>query len=163
MKEEPKPVRHVAAPRHVVEEKKSWRRFFVLPIITLVVGIVLGAGGWFALSHMHGSATMIDKSEYQAVSFADGQLYFGKLSVADSQHMKLTDIYYLQQQTEGATNSTDVQKTTDSQNFKLVKFTDVIYGPEDAITIPKSQILFYENLKPDGKVTKLINQYKDAH
>jgi len=162
VKEEPKPVHHTVPHRHVEPEKKSRQRF-VLPVVTLLVGIVVGAGGWFALSHLHGSTATINSSEYQAVSFTDGQLYFGKLSIVDGQHLKLTDVYYLQQQTSDTSSSADLQKSTNNQNFKLVKFTDVIYGPEDEITIPKSQVLFYENLKPDGKVTQLINQYKDSH
>ncbi len=173
--EAPKPAHHTAPRRHVAEDKKSWRQF-VLPAVVLLVGLVIGAVGSFALSYLQGSGSApvtIDSHKYQAVSFTDGQLYFGKLSVVDDKHLKLTDVYGLQQKPDSASDtdsdsdSTNLQKTPSSKVQELVKFTDSnpygLYGLGDAIIISESQIRFYTNLKPDGKVAQLINKYKDSH
>lgn len=167
VEERPKPVRRATASEHrprLFKEKRSLKRL-VVPT-TIVAVIILGLIGWSALSRANGNEeTTISSNKYQAVSFTDGQLYFGKLTVLNDKYLKLTDVYYLQPQADdsGKTSSDSVQKATTNQNFKLVKFTDVLYGPEDEMTIPKSQVLFYENINPTGKVAQLIQQYKKSH
>jgi hypothetical protein len=46
----------------------------------------------------------------------------------------------------------------DASNFELIKLGNEIHGPEDEIIIPKSQLLYFENLKPGGTVSKTITQ-----
>lgn len=146
--------------RKAYAEKKSKTPLIIA--VAVAVLVVVGIAVWALWPK--GTVTTIDTNKYQAVSFTDGQLYFGKLSNLNDQNMKLTDIYYLQPQTDDTAASKNVQNTTSTnQNFKLIKFTDVIYGPEDEMTIPKSQILFYENLKPNGKVAQLIQQFKKSN
>jgi len=129
----------------------------LLVIVLLVLAVC--AVGWVVFSKIENSNTGINTSQYQAVSFADGQLYFGKLSRVNDEYMKLTDVYYLQPQAAGQEGSESVQNAaTNQNNFKLIKFTDVVYGPEDTMMIPKNQILFYENIAPNGKVAQLIKQ-----
>lgn len=158
--EEPKPVhRSAAAPRQPKEEKKSSKRW-ILPVVIVIIVALLAVGAWFAWSNTQSKTTAIDTSKYQAVSISDGQLYFGKLSVLNDGYMKLTDVYYLQPQ---ANDSTSDSSDSTNSNFKLAKFTDAIYGPEGEIIISKDQILFYENLQPDGKVAQLIDEYNKTN
>jgi hypothetical protein len=163
--EEPKPVQHRNTPvRHsklTLSDDKSKKPLIVAGVIVAVVLVALIV--WALLPKSNAAKPPIDSGKYQAVSFNDGQLYFGKLSFVNDQYMKLTDIYYLQPQSESSGTSDNLQKATANQNFKLVKFTDVIYGPEDEMTIPKSQVLFYENIASGGKVSQLIAQYKKSH
>lgn len=143
--------------------KPARKTTFMIGLAALVVLAACVFASWWFMRADANTAAMIDSSKYQAVSFVDGQLYFGNLSVVNDKYMKLTDIYYLQPQTEGAAGAGNVQKTTSDQNFKLVKFTEVIYEPQDEMIIPKRQILFFENLKPGGKVTQLIKQEQTAN
>ena len=106
---------------------------------------------------------------YQAVFLANGQVYFGKLSSSGG-YMKLTDIYYLQvtqalqqaatsDQTKNANPSTTTGSNT-TPNIQLIKLGSELHGPDDAMYIPRSQVLFWENMKNDSKVVSAINQYK---
>lgn len=131
----------------------------------IVAGIVvLGVVGWFVWSGMNSGGTAIDSSKYQAVFFTNGQVYFGKLHAFNNGYMKLTDVYYLQSQqsTDGSKNP---QATSSDQNnnVQLIKLGDEIHGPEDEMVISKDQMLFYENLKPDGKVAQSIDKFKQSN
>lgn len=144
-------------------EKSHKRKSLVTTIVAILAVALVVLGGYIVFSKMQSGAPGIDSTKYQAVSLSDGQLYFGKLSSIDSSHLKLTDVYYLQPQTGESSNSSSLQNSTSGQsNFKLIKFTDVIYGPEDEMIITKSQVLFYENIDSDGKVAELIRQQKDS-
>ncbi len=159
---EPKTIYRAPLPQRIVNEKKSLKRF-VLPVAVGIVVIVLGVVGALAWSNMQNTGTPIDSSKYQAVFFTNGQVYFGKLQSVNTEHMKMTDIYYLQAQQSADTtkDSKNPQATsTDQSNVQLIKLGDEIHGPEDAMIINKSQVLFYENLKPDGKVAQSIEKYK---
>lgn len=142
-----------------------------LTFTTVLVGLIaiLGVGGYFAWHQWTGSNTGIDKSKYQAVFLKEGQPVFGKLAVFNSKYFKLTDIFYLQsdtnQPTDGNGDSTQNPASTansSSQDFKLVKFGSEIYGPEDEMMIPKDQVLYYLNLSSDGKVTQTIDKYNKS-
>lgn len=160
--EEPTPVHRAKTPHHTTRNEKSSKRF-LFPVIAILVAIILVVGGWLAWSKMQGAATAIDSGKYQAVFFTNGQVYFGKLKPFNHEYMKLTDIYYLQSQQSGAaaTDSKNPQETsTDQSDVQLIKLGDEIHGPEDQMIVSKEQMLFYENLKSDGKVAKSIEQYK---
>lgn len=140
---------------------------FLVPVLIAVPAIILALVGWFVWSALQGSAVGVDGSKYQVVSLSDGQVYFGKLASADKEHMKLTNVYYLQPiasatDEEEASDSSDLKDAaSDENNFKLVKFTDIVYGPENEMIIAREQIVHYDNLDPEGKVAKAIEQYKD--
>ena len=163
VQEAPRPVSHPTAVHHAPRAKKSSKKRFTLLIIVAAI-ILLGALGWFVWSKMQPGGPAIDSNKYQAVFFTNGQVYFGKLQAVGNDYMKLTDIYYLQTQSSGSADSSNPQQTTNDQsNVQLIKLGDEIHGPEDQMIISKDQMLFYENLKADGKVAKSIEQYKKSH
>ena len=102
-----------------------------------------------------------DFSKYQAVFLTNGQVYFGKVTDANSQTLILEDIYYLRSagnlQTSDAKNSTT---TSETDNFSLVKLGNELHGPEDKMSINLSQVLFVEDLKADSKVVEAIRAYE---
>lgn len=104
----------------------------------------------------------IDSGRYQAVFFTNGQVYFGKLHPLSGGYMKLTNIFYLQ--TKSSSDSGNPQETDSEsdQGVVLIKLGDEIHGPEDEMIISKDQVLFFENLKPDGKVSQTIKGYKPS-
>lgn len=166
VKEEPKPVHREAVSHRATKpakEKKSLKSI-KQPVVALAVVAVLGVAGWFAWSSVQGAGTAIDSSKYQAVFFTNGQVYFGKLHEYNNDYMKLSDIYYLQTQSGAQTDSKNPQKTASDQgNVQLVKLGDEIHGPEDEMVVSKAQMLFYENLKPKGKVAESIASYNKTH
>jgi len=162
--EAPKPV-HRAPAHHVEKEKKGLMKRLLWPIVALVV-VVLGVAGWFAWSNMGSTAPGIDSSKYQAVFFDNGQIYFGKLQTLNSGYMKLTDIFYLQSQTSDSKTATNPQASSgdsSGNNMQLIKLGDEIHGPEDAMIIPKDQVLYHENLKDSGKVAQSIKKFKGSN
>lgn len=93
----------------------------------------------------------IDKNKRQAVFLGNGQVYFGYLREVNREYVKLTDTYYLQV-------AQQLQPSQPQQQLSLVKLSNEIHSPEDGMYIPKSQILFWENLKSDSQVVQTIKQ-----
>lgn len=161
-KQEPEPVHRAPSSHRPVRGKKSLKRF-KLPII-LIALLVIGAislFAWTSLNNNTGAA--IDKSKYQAVFFTNGQVYFGKLSTVNDDYLRLTDIYYLQTQSTDTKEANPQQTSTDQSNVQLIKLGEEIHGPEDEMVLSRDQVLFYENLKADGKVGQSIEAYKKSH
>lgn len=157
----PKPVRPAVTPHSPAKKDAKSSRRFVIPIIVILV-IILGALAWFVWSNRT-AGTAIDSGKFQAVSLTDGQIYFGKLKLLNSEYVKLTNAYYLQAQTGATTDASSSSDTsTDQNNVKLIKLGNKIYGPEDDIVIAKDQILSYENLNPSGQVAKWLQKNSNS-
>lgn len=159
VKEEPKPVhRPTASHRFAKDEEKSLKRFIV-PVAIAVVAIILFVVG--VLLWPKSQNTAIDAGKYQAVFFTNDNVYFGKLEDFNDKYYKMTKVYYPQAQQNATTTDADKQQTVSNQNnITLLKLSDAIHGPEDSMMIAKDQVLFYQNLKADSKVSKLIDNQK---
>jgi hypothetical protein len=103
----------------------------------------------------------VSSGKYQAVFLTNGQVYFGHLHNSTSQQPTLTNIYYLQSQNNGNSSSSVNNTTANNSNLSLVKLGNELHGPTDMMAINRDQILFWENLKDNGKVVQAIkNQTK---
>ena len=132
-------------------------------IIGLILGFVLlaaGIGGYWFLSRSQLS-TQIDSGKYQAVFLSSGQVYFGKLTAVDSQYLKLSGVFYIQSQQDAASEEDQIT-AQESTGMQLIKLGEEVHGPEDTMIINRDQMLFFENLKSDGKVTQLIRQHSQG-
>ena len=154
--------RAAAATPHTVTAKKQpkQKKSFKWVIIS-VVALALAAGGWVAWQKLAPADSGIESDKYQAVFFTDGQIYYGKLTVLNDRQYKLTNVFYILSQNENKTANADGETAETQNNAQLIKMGNELHGPEDAMMINRDHVLFYENLKPDGKVTQTINQYKD--
>lgn len=120
-------------------------------LIFWVVGVL--AGGVFVL------ATGVDfgsafptppANKFQAVFLSNNQVYFGRLQDLDTNYVTLSDVYYLR-------TASDLENQKDSgTGLNLIKLGGELHGPEDTIYIPKSSILFWENLKDSSRVVQSI-------
>lgn len=160
VRDDARPVR--STPRQE-PEGKSAKRFILPGIFTIVILLLLGVIGWLLFSPAKG-APDIASDKYQAVFFTNGQVYFGKLSSEGRDYLKLTDVYYLQNQ-EAVSDETDSENPQDAgttqSNTTLIKLGEEVHGPEDAMIISREQVLFYENLKSDGRLAQSIEEYKN--
>ncbi|MDB4940463.1 MAG: hypothetical protein JWO40_888 [Candidatus Doudnabacteria bacterium] len=135
-------------------------------ILAVVVLVVLGVLGFLFRDKLsgNGTATADKLSGYQAVFLTNGQVYFGKISNPSSDYVTLKDIYYLQvnQALQSAgTTAAQTAATADQQpQLSLVKLGNELHGPVDSMQINRTQILFFEDLKADGKVSQAIDAYK---
>lgn len=110
-----------------------------------------------------GGVTAEEKlSGYQAVFLTNGQVYFGKLSDISATYATLTDIYYLQvtqPPLQGSQNQDSTQPQP-QQQLSLVKLGEELHGPVDEMKINRTQILFFEDIKEDGRVMQAIREYQ---
>lgn len=145
---------------HSAPDRKQHKRIRAKTIVVSAVVVAVVAVIVLAVLFFYRASTgaTIDGSKYQAVFFTNGQVYFGKLQTLNDSYMRLTDVFYLQ---TTDTDSTNPQETTteSTPDVQLIKLGDEVHGPEDAMIISKDQVLFFENLKKDGKVSASINQY----
>lgn len=100
----------------------------------------------------------IKRNQYQAVFLSNGQVYFGKLSGITKDYVKLTDIYYLQVQQR--VQPAETQNNNQQPQVSLAKLGNELHGPEDVMYVSRDQVLFWENLKDDGRVVKAIKDHK---
>lgn len=130
----------------------------------LVAGIiiVIAAAVWFFWNNTN-SNRIIDTDKYQAVFLTNGQVYFGKLVDRSSEYLQLSDVYYLQTSESDAKSDNPQDNDKKSNDIKLIKLGSEVHGPEDQMTILKDQVLFFENIKSEGDVGKLIDDIKKTN
>lgn len=131
----------------------------VLAVLLVIVAVVVLA--WFGVKALHAATAdaAVKSKQYQAVFLTNGQVYFGKVANTDNSYVKLTDIYYLQVQQQVQPKD---QNSSQQPQVSLAKLGGELHGPEDVMYISRAQVLFWENLKDDGKVTKAIKDYKNG-
>ena len=110
---------------------------------------------WFACAtflpgSVAGSFPSIPKEKWQAVFLGNSQVYFGHIQEISTNYITLSDVYYLQTATDLTQNQTATSK------LNLIKLGGEVHGPEDTIYIPKSTILFWENMKNTSRVVQTI-------
>ncbi len=153
-------VRHGQEPVSTGNKAKKRKNFKKVLILSIAAVIVVAAIALAILStYRSGVDSTIDSNKYQAVFFTNGQVYFGKLQTLNGNYMRLTDIYYLQTK-EADSSNPQATSTASTPDVQLIKLGDEIHGPNDEMVINNDQILFFENLKADGKVVQSINTFK---
>jgi hypothetical protein len=122
---------------------------FVVLIIYIFVRAVWSMSGGVSY------APSMMSNTYQAVFLNNGQVYFGHLSMQNSQFPELRSVYYLQ-----VTQPPQPLKPgeTPPTNINLVKLGGELHGPTDEMRIKKDSILFVEDLRADSRVVQAINQ-----
>jgi hypothetical protein len=145
-----------------MQQSQRFGRRPMMAIIAVIVIVVLVFGGWFAWSKMFSDAG-VKGGQYQAVFLTNGQVYFGKVSNINDGYVKLTDIYYLQVQQSVQPDDKSKTSSSDQSQVSLAKLGSELHGPEDTMNISRQKVLFWENLKNDGKVVQAINSYKQQN
>ena len=149
------PVSHGAQAPYVPPKKPGFNKWPFLAV-ALVALLLLTAVAWALKSH---STPGVAKDGYQAVFLDNGQVFFGKLKNTHGTYLYLEKAYYTKKQDLPA-DATAEQKQATSNNVSLVKVGAEVYGPENNMSIRAEQVLFWQNLKSDSKVTKAINDAK---
>jgi hypothetical protein len=142
-------------------QNMSKKRKLVIAGISVCILVCLVAIVWLYSRNV--SASFIQNDKYQALFLTNSQVYFGKLQRLNDGAYRLTDVYYIQ--SNATTNPTEQTSenpaTADaSKQPTLVKLGSELHGPTDEIIVRDEQVQFWENMKPDGKVTKAIDAYK---
>lgn len=129
-------------------------------VIALVVGGILMRDKIFGGDNKN-TNTAGKTSGYQAVFLTNGQVYFGKLTDSTGSYATLKDIYYLQVTTPPIQGSQQQgQQQQQQQQLSLVKLGNELHGPVDEMKINRDQVLFFEDIKEDGRVMQAIREYQ---
>lgn len=138
--------------------KKRWPLLAVAALLLLGTGFGLGAVVPGTESE---EQARVDSSKYQAVFLTNDQVYFGKIADISDEAVVIEDIYYLQNGGEQAESTNQGGGDAKQQaNLSLAKLGSELHGPQDKMHINKDQVMFWENLKDDGKVAQAIKNYK---
>ena len=119
--------------------------FGLLIVIVVIAGAMFFAPGRFP---------SVDGGRWQAVFLNNNQVYFGRLSESTKDYVALKEIFYLR-----AVQPLQQGADVPSPALSLVKLGSELHGPEDVMYIPKSNILFWENLKTDSQVVQAITNF----
>lgn len=142
------PARPVAQQRPVRRAAQDRKWLLALAAAVVICLAVIG--------HIFYALPQPRSDQYQAVFLENGQTFFGKLKNTHGTYLTLEKAYTTQQQSLPE-NATDEQKQAVSNNLSLVKVDSVVYGPENTMMIRADQVLFWQNLQSDSKVTKAID------
>lgn len=152
---------------HAVPKRRPHPRtakFVIAPIVLIILLVAAGFIGWFAHQQPSYSDKSVNQSEYQALFLTNGQVYFGKLSDVGQKYVSMTDIFYLQVQQSASGTAQNVQpasnSSTPNSQVSLAKLGNELHGPEDHMFVASDQVLFWENMKNDSKVTQAIDKYQ---
>lgn len=127
----------------------------IVALLIFILGAVAVVG--YKLYNAKSITSEVKSGKFQAVFLTNGQVYFGKIEQVTENYIKLSNIYYLQVQ-QSVQPKADSKATEGQQNqqLSLAKLGGELHGPEDTMFIDRQQIIFWENLKDDGKVVQAI-------
>jgi hypothetical protein len=92
----------------------------------------------------------LGRAQYQAIFLANGQTYFGRYYDRIGAYAKIEDVYYLQQ-----TQGSDPNAAPDT---KIVRRGRELHGPPSRMLVPKSAILFVEDLTDASPIAQFMTQ-----
>ena len=119
----------------------------LITVLIIIIGAVIAAA--FLLP----KGERVNSSGYQVVYMTSGQAYFGKLKNTSGSYLVLDTPYTAQDvKPEGEEK---VQTST-----TLVKVIQQQYGPTESMSLKSDQVLFWQNLRDDSKVTEAIKNAK---
>lgn len=131
----------------------------VLVVMLIVVSalLILSIGGKIMMQTQASSG--VKPKQYQALFLTNGQVYFGKISQVDNNYVKIRDIFYLQVQQTVQPKDAKADPNAQPQ-VSLAKLGSELHGPDDVMYVSRTQVLFWENIKDDGKVVQAIKEFK---
>lgn len=134
---------------------KYGRGMRIISVVLLISATLLVASLalYLSLGSDNDERKYIDKTKFQAVFLNNGQAFFGKIRTLNNRFFTLDNIYYLQVNEKAQSDQTAVAPD-------LIKFGCAeLHSPTDVIVINREQIVYWENLKDDGKVVEAISAY----
>lgn len=87
-------------------------------------------------------------ARYQAVFLSNGQTYFGSYRDRLGPYVKVESVYYIQQ----------TPREGESPESRIVRRGGELHAPVGGLLLPKSAILFVEDLRDDSPVVRFIEE-----
>ncbi len=89
-------------------------------------------------------------ARYQAVFLSNGQTYFGHYVERLGPYAKIENAFYIQQ--------TPAANENEAASSKIVRRGNELHQPEPVVLLPKSAILFVEDLRADSSVAQFMDR-----
>jgi hypothetical protein len=121
-------------------------------IVWLVAVVVVGLAGLTACDRGERQKGPEITTPYAAVTLDNNQLFYGKLTNADSSFPELTDVYYIQ---------SGVNQETKAVSSVLVPRRNDVHGP-DRMFLNQRHIVLIEPVGANSKVAQLIEADKQG-
>jgi hypothetical protein len=112
--------------------------------------LVALAAAFFLTQWWDFTVPTLGHAQYQAVFLTNGQTYFGRYYDRIGAYAKIEDVYYLQQ-VQGA----DASQGPDT---KIVRRGSELHGPPSRMLVPKSAVLFVEDLTDASAIAQFMRQ-----
>ncbi len=90
------------------------------------------------------------RAEYQAVFLVNGQTYFGRYYDRFGPFVKIEEAYYIQE-------TADPDPTKPAQT-RLVRRGGELHGPQTRMLIPRTTVLFVEDLSGASPIAQFMTQ-----
>jgi hypothetical protein len=134
---------------------------FLISIAILLLAMVLSIA--FAKDNDYKEGKYVNDDKLQAIFLNGGQVYFGHISDLNTKYLTLNNVYYLRVNQQVQPEQQSSQQQPGPNDISLVKLGCELHGPEDTMVVNREQIIFWENLKTDGQVTKAVEAYVKAN
>ena len=114
----------------------------------VAVGIVVFFAIVFAVRYWDFALPNFVQGRYQAVFLSNGQTYFGRFIDRIGPYVKIENAYYIQ------TNQVEDQSAPPES--RLIKRGNELHQPLPFVLIPRSAILFVEDLRADSPIGQFM-------
>jgi hypothetical protein len=115
-----------------------------VPFVGILVAVALLLGSFALVEWWDFSLPSAGGARYQAVFLANGQTYFGHYVDRLGPYAKIENAFYIQQ--------TPAQDEEQPAQSKIVRRGSELHHPTSFVLVPKSAILFVEDLRSDSSV-----------
>ncbi len=127
-------------------------------IVALVIVALIAAGIY---SYADGVPPFGPSADtWHGVFLTNGNAYFGHFYSGPGEYATLREVYYVLVSTP--LQSQNPQQPAQASQLTLQRLGDEIYGPRQEMKIPKTAILFVEELRKDSKFVEAINLQKSG-
>lgn len=135
-------------------KKAKWLNIATVALLFSVTVVVVAVAVQIAMAQGNKEGQYVDKNKMQAVFLNNGQVYFGKITELNSSYINLANIYYLR-----VNQQVQPGQQASQNDVSLVKLGCELHGPQDLMTVNRTEVTFWENLKDDGQVAKAVAEY----
>lgn len=128
--------------RWLIERRRRFRNVAIAALVFLAAAFFTQ---WWDFT-----VPAVGHSRYQAVFLSNGQTYFGRYYDRVGAYAKIEDVYYLQQ-----VKGTDPDASPET---RIVRRGRELHEPASRMLIPKSAILFIEDLTEASPIAQFMNR-----
>lgn len=123
----------------------------VLPLLgKILLALVVFVGAFTYVEWWDFVPPSLGVARYQAVFLSNGQTYFGHYVERLGPYAKIENAFYIQQ--------TPAANENEAPTSKIVRRGAELHEPEPFVLVPKSAILFVEDLRTDSSVAQFMDR-----